>query len=142
MFATVSDVEVDYGPITEPQMISQVEALLVRAEAQVRQAIPDLDARLNDGRTTEPLVVQVLSEMVAQVLRNPEGADNRTRTVGPYSESVSYVNSGSRTTIQAGLYILPRHLRLLGGRKVGAFTIAPGNPHPPQPWGPWGRQPW
>lgn len=131
MYASVSDVEVDFGPITDPTMQGQAEALLVRAEEQVRQLVPDLDARIASGRTTEPLVVQVLSEMVAAVLRNPEGADNRTRTVGPYSEHISYVNSRSSTSVESGLMLKAHHRVLLGERteQAGAFTVRFTAPH-------------
>lgn len=135
MFATIADVEVDFGPVPNEQT-AQVESLIVRAEAQIRQAVPDLDARIAAGRTNETLVIQVISEMVSTMLRNPEGVDNRTKTVGPFTESVSFVNSGSRATIEAGLYLLPRHLRLLGDARRGVYTVALGSAHPPEQYGP------
>ena len=140
-YASVDDVAVDYGAVSTEDT-AKVATLLERAEARIRQVFPDLDTRLADGRTNLVLVKQVESEMVCAVLRNPQGYTTSTtsNTAGPYSQTLSGTLS---TTLASGLLRLTRQQReLLGDPAVGgAFTVAPGNGHPPRRYGPAPR-PW
>lgn len=137
-YATVDDVSVDFdGDLSDSATIVKVVTLLERAEARIQQEYADLDARIADGRTNLELVRQVESEMVAAVLRNPAGyvSSTNSTTRGPYSETVSGTLS---TSVASGLLRLtPAHRELLGDRRGGAFSVAPGSGHHgPRPYGP------
>lgn len=122
MYATPEDLEPYYGPIPDEKRAAAL-TLIEQAEAQIAQRVPDLPARLTAGLTSEPLVRQVVAELVTEVLRNPEGYVTGTRSVtkGPFSSTVSGTRSAGAT---AGLLTLTRrHLKLLGG-KPGASTIS------------------
>lgn len=129
MYATVADVEVDNGAPIPADQVAMVEALIERAEEQVRQAVPDLDARIAAGRTSEILVRQVICEMVSDVVVNPTGVRAKTETVGPFSQTVSYGGqySANNDSGLGRLVLSKRHLKLLGQRQ-GAVTIPNGDP--------------
>lgn len=136
-YASLDDVAVDYdGDVSSAEMVVKVQTLLERAEARIRQAYPDLDVRISDGRTNLVLVRQVESEMVAAVLRNPGGytQQSTSNTEGPFAETRSGTLS---TTLASGLLRLTKaHRRLLGDRVGGVFSLAPGTGHRPRPYGP------
>lgn len=125
-YAALSDVEVDFGPVP-PEDVDKVAILLERAEARIRQDVPDLDERVTDGRSPVVLVKQVESEMVVSVLRNPGGYQ---------SESTSLVGISTSYTLSLAaasglLRLTPEHRAMLGvprssGRGGRAFTVSPG----------------
>ncbi len=122
MYATVYDVEVDFGPVQVADQ-GRVEALIERAEAFVVSEVPNLSARVLDGRTSTVLVAQVVAELVADRLRNPNGLRSFAHTEGPFTTSGTYADgSGGSSGLSA------RHLRLLGVTESGAWTILPGLP--------------
>jgi hypothetical protein len=125
-YATVSDVQVDFGDIADGD-VDKVETLLERAEARIKQAYPDLEVRMADGRTSLVLVKQVESEMVVSVLRNPNGWQSHTETTGPFSHSAT-VNVAAAS----GLLRLSKDQRaLLGDQRGGrAFTVVPSSSAP------------
>lgn len=97
------------------------QALLDDAWAILLTVIPDLEARITAGSTSEALVVSVMSAMVLRVLRNPNGV--RSWSVDDYSETRD-------NSLSAGsLYVSPDEVRLLNGRassaRRGAFSIVP-----------------
>lgn len=120
-YASLADVEVEYGPVPN-DAVARVEGLIDRAEAILLAEVRDLDARITDGRTLLPLVQQVVSEMVAAVLRNPQGLKSFAHTEGPFTTSGTYADTGG------GMVLTDRHRRLLGlgAATSGAFTITPG----------------
>lgn len=120
MYATVDDVQIDYGPIATTEH-GRVEALIERAEAYLLSEIPDLTVRVADGRTSTVLVAQVVAELVADRLRNPNGLRSFAHTEGPFTTSGTYAVASSTGGLS------DRHRRLLGDRaERGAFTITPG----------------
>lgn len=88
-YATRSDVEIDYGQSLgdDEDTDDRVETLLERAELIILQHFPDLDDRIADGRSPLLLVKQVEVEMVLGVLRNPNGWQSQSQTVGGLSQS-------------------------------------------------------
>lgn len=129
MYATVADVEVDYGAPVGDDKTAMVESLIERAEEQIRQAVPDLDARIVAGRTSAVLVKQVVCEMVVSVVVNPTGERAKTETVGPFSRTVSYGGQYSANNDNGlGRLILTRRHRTLLGSRQGAVTIPNGDP--------------
>ncbi len=125
-YATVSDVEVEFGDIPEVQL-EKVETKLDQAEDLIRQAFPDLNDRVVDGRTTVIRVKQVESEMVAAVLRNPNGAKSSYTQdmVGPFSrQSQATFDAATASGI---LTLTERHRAMLGEvRSAGIYTVPLG----------------
>lgn len=123
--ATIADVEVEFGDIDAPEQRAKVGVLLERAEAQVRRVFSDLDARIVDGRTDRVLVVQVESEMVLAVLRNPDAVQAQTESegTGPFTRSRTVtVNLQAASGL---LRLTPEHRALLGEIPLrGPYTVA------------------
>lgn len=137
-YATLSDVEIDYGPIGADD-VDKVETLLERAEARIRQVYPDLDERITDGKTSVVLVKQVESEMVAGVLRNPGGVRSITESVGPFSRSTGYGSNSAANDPTFGLLELSKRQRaMLGGTSDAAGSFGPylQVPAPSEYWTP------
>jgi hypothetical protein len=67
----IADLEARFRPLTVAEQ-AVAQALLDDAWAELLARIPDLEARVADGRVTDGLVVRVVSAMVIRVLRNPE----------------------------------------------------------------------
>lgn len=118
-FAELYDVELDYGTIST-DLAPKVDLLINRAEAQLALVDPDLAARVNAGEVSAVLVTQVVCEMVVAVLRNPEGIQSSTETVGPFSGSRTFSDAAS-----GRLVVTRRHRQLLGLPPAGAFTVNP-----------------
>lgn len=129
-YVSLGDVETDFGPVDAADQ-EKVETLIDRAEARVLQATPDLEDRLARRVTNMDLVKQVICEMVATVLRNPDGARSVTESVGPFSRGMGF--GGSFTTgVDAGfgtLDLTTRHRVLLGGTKSGSVGPRLGELH-------------
>lgn len=125
-YAGIEDVEVDFGGTLSADESARALVLIDRAEAQIGQRVPDLAARITAGRTSIALVRQVVAEVVADKLRNPQGYVTGTRSVtnGPFSST----ESGTRATGAAvGLTLTRRQLQLLGDRR-GAQSVPVGDP--------------
>lgn len=126
-YASVDDIRVDLGPGAIPvESEPQVQKLIARAEARIRQAVGDPDRLITSGRTDAELITQVISEMVAGVLRNRNAWQSGTETKGPYSRSHT-VN----LAVASGLLRLTAEQRALLGERTaeqGAFTVRPGVP--------------
>jgi hypothetical protein len=125
-YAGIEDVEIDYGPVSDADK-ARVLVLIERVEAQLVQRVPDLAARITAGRTSTALVRQVVAEIVAGRLRNPEGYVTGTRSVsnGPFSSTVSGTRAAGAA---AGALVLTRqHLYLLGTRR-GTQSVSNGDP--------------
>jgi hypothetical protein len=130
-----------------PPSETTVEAWLADAATLLRWEIPDLDARIADGRLPIERVVMVQVAMVLRVLRNPDGAWSTSQTTGPFSVSTSFDRNET-----GGLHVTDDERALLrdDGRGQRAFTIdttpaAAGHEWPPDPWFPsspewWGWQ--
>lgn len=120
-YATLSDIEADYGPIpTEKQ--AKVERDIDRVEALLRLEDPTLDQRVVDGSLPEILLNQVICEIVIAPLKNPLGVRSFTQTAGPFSGSQTFADGTS-----GYLELSDRQRELLGlqARATRAFTITP-----------------
>lgn len=67
----IEDLEERFRPLTELERVP-AQAWLDDAWAELTARVPDLVARVADGRTTDALVRRVVSAMVVRVLRNPD----------------------------------------------------------------------
>lgn len=95
-----------------------------KAERLLRSKVPDLLARLDAGTATEPdllgNVQDVVTEMVHEVFRNPEGVRQRQEGSGPFTGSVTY--GGDKP---GALRVTEDQVRLLSaaGTSKGAYTV-------------------
>lgn len=67
----IADLAARFRPLTEAEQ-AIAQTLLDDAWEELLVRVPDLQARLEDGRTSTALVVRVVASMVIRVLRNPE----------------------------------------------------------------------
>ncbi len=93
------------------------EELLDDVEEEIRSKIHDFDAKVEDGRISERLVVRVEAQAVRRYINNPDGL--RFEQDGDYS----YSRGDSAT--EGTLALTQEEWRLLGVRPA-AFTIRPG----------------
>lgn len=95
-----------------------------KAERLLRSRVSDLQARLDAGAATEPdllgKVQDVVTEMVHEVFRNPEGVRQRQEGTGPFTGSVTY--GGDKP---GALRVTEDQIKLLSaaGASKGAHTI-------------------
>lgn len=129
MYATLADVEVYFGPVPEHD-VARVETLIGHAEALVAQAVPNLAGRITTGRATAGLVAQVVGEMVAAVLRNPEGVRQRSETVGPFSRATTFGGTATAGIVdpEQGVLVVSRRQRRMLGDRRGAVTVPAADP--------------
>lgn len=120
--ASFADVTDRYtGPLVlDP---AKTETLIGDAGVVLRspQYVPDLDARLADGRTSAAAVRIVVVRMVLRVLRNPEGFKNEQ--AGDYGYSVDTAVASGRLFLTAddlALLGLGSRSRRLGTMKIGS----------------------
>lgn len=129
--AQVDDVAARLGREMEPAERDLTETLLDDAELILRGRVPELPERAGADKNYRDLVVMVEANMVARVLRNPDGF--RQESEGGYSYTVD-------TRAAAGfLTVLADEWKLLGVRD-GAFTITPSLGGATAPW--WAYPPW
>lgn len=125
-YTSVADVRARLGrPLSDAEH-ELAAVLLEDAENLIRARIPDLDARIGDGRIRRELVVMVEANAVVRVLRNPGGF--RSESAGDYSYTID-------TRAAAGYLTIPDTDWRLFGVTTGAFTIRPAFP-PPRRHGP------
>lgn len=107
-----------------PTNTALVGVWVEKAERLLRSKVPDLQARLDAGTTSEPdllgNVQDVVTEMVQEVFRNPEGVRQRQEGTGPFTGSVTY--GGDKP---GALRVTPDQIKLLSSAAAskGAFTI-------------------
>lgn len=90
--AVLQDLEDIWRPITDTTEIALYGRLLDKASALLRAKAPNLDDRLT-AATLDPVVVAtVVAQIVKRYAVNPDGVSTKSQTVGPYSESKSYVD--------------------------------------------------
>lgn len=121
--ATVDDVEAFYPGLTDAQR-TQAQRLIAVAWGRL-QVIPGLRIvrRITAGTLPKEVVASVIGEMVANVLRNPEGARSRnaTVTIDDYTETDQLTIDQARSE---GL-LFPTDRMLVMLRTGGAWTVIP-----------------
>ena len=123
--ATVDDVRTFYPGLTSEQE-DQAERLLQVAWVRL-SVIPGLriQARLDAGTLDPEVVTSVQAEMVANVLRNPEGARTRntTLTIDDYTETEQVTIDQARS--EGLLYPTAQMLAMIRANRRGAWTVIP-----------------
>lgn len=95
--ANPEDVAAIWRPVAAGE-VARVTYLIALASAQLRARLPfDVDARIAlvppAPLALDPvLVAGVVARIVKRALVNPDGLQSSTRTVGPYSESRTFVS--------------------------------------------------
>lgn len=121
-YTTTTDVVVSLGRSLTSEESTQATALILRAELLINRRITDLADRIADDAALDDVVVMVVSDAVARVLRNPDGV---------YQERIDdYSFTRDRETSTGALHITDSEWDLLlAGPGVGveseAFTIRP-----------------
>lgn len=113
-YATPADVRglwIGSGTLPEDNVI---QAWIDKAEMLIFSEIIDLEQRLEEDTTgqVEQQLQFVATQMVIRVLRNPDGARQRSRTAGVFTDSVTY----GTETIRQPLVIEPEERAMLAGR--------------------------
>ncbi|GAB3475296.1 Gp19/Gp15/Gp42 family protein [Amycolatopsis cihanbeyliensis] len=114
--ATVTDVQSRLGRTLSPEEQDQAAVLLGDAEVRLKARIPDLLDQVASGSLDEAVVVQVEANMVARVLRNPDGYV--AETDGNYSYQKAQDATAGR------LMVLDDEWSLLGLRR-GMVVLTP-----------------
>lgn len=115
-YAQHTDVEARLGRELDESEQTIVEVRLEDAERLIRSQVKDLDDLIDGDELDVDLVIQIESEAVLRLIRNPEGF--LTETDGNYTYSLAQQVASGR------LEILDSEWSLLGVTR-GFFVIAP-----------------
>lgn len=116
-YATVEDVSVRWGRELSPEETALIEVRLEDVERMIRRRIPDLDARVEAGTVFVEDVVQVESDAVLRLARNPEGYVSET--------DGNYTYTLHKDLATGQLSITDDEWQILGSPRSGAFVITP-----------------
>lgn len=125
VYATAAQLAEAWRPLT-PDEETQATALISYVSAMLRARVRRLDEWLTDGTVDRTLVRLATMLPVKRVLMNPEAARQRSRTEGPFSESVTVdaaVSSGALYVSDADLALfLPtgQSLAMVGSARLWA----------------------
>ena len=67
-----------YGVDIPSEAEEDITALIVKAERRLLARVKSIPARIKDGRLSEEVVGDVVTDMVLRVVRNPEGMTSET----------------------------------------------------------------
>ena len=133
-YATPADVAVRWGRELTVEETASVSVRLEDVERMIRRRIPDLDTQVNSGAINVEDVVQVESDSVLRLARNPEGYESETD--GDYSYSIN------KDFAAGTLGITDDEWAILGvtSQGGGMFFLDPVPVMPsPYPYGMWRR---
>lgn len=123
--ATIEDVKMFYPGLT-PDQTTQAISLLRVAWLRLL-VIPGLNIkrRIASGDLDQEVVSSVQGEMVANVLRNPDGARSRntTLTIDDYTETEQLTVDQARS--EGLLYPTAAMLEMIRENRRGAWTVRP-----------------
>lgn len=114
-YATTNDVQVSLGRALTTDEATRATGLLTRVENRIIRRLPDLTARVAAETTYRSVVVEVESDAVARVLRNPEGYTQE--------QDGDYLYIRDRT-LPSGLSLTDEEWARLGVTS-GAFSVTP-----------------
>lgn len=127
-YATPDDVAVRWGHELSPEEKATVSVRLEDVERLIRRQIPDLDHQIECGSINKADVVQVESDAVIRIVRNPEGYISETD--GDYTYKLSEAAANASGGLAAGGNVITdNEWWLLGvcppGSGRGMFFITP-----------------
>lgn len=121
-WTTATDVTAAWVGDDAPADTAKVGVWIEKAERLLRSKVPDLLDRIDGGLESDLLgnAKDVVTEMVHEVFRNPEGVRQRQEGAGPFSGSVTY--GGDKP---GALRVTAEQLERLAapGGSRGVFTI-------------------
>jgi hypothetical protein len=116
-YATPADVAVRWGRELTPEETASIAVRLEDVERLIRRTIPDLDAQVDAGTINADDVVQVESDSVLRMARNPDGFISETD--GDYTYRLSDAAAANASGVGGGV-ITEGEWWLLGVRPPGA----------------------
>lgn len=116
-YATTDDVAVRWGRELSPEETALIGVRLEDVERMIRRRITDLDARIESGVLLVDDVVQVESDAVLRLARNPEGYVSET--------DGNYTYTLHKDLATGKLSITDDEWEILGAPRSGVFAIAP-----------------
>ena len=121
-WTSAAEVLADWIGEDAPTDTAKVDLWIGKAERLLRSKLPDLQARITADDEPDLLgnAKDVVTEMVHEVFRNPEGVRQRQEGAGPFSGSVTY-GGDKPGTLRVTAEQLER-LAAPGGSR-GVFTI-------------------
>ncbi|MGW8815512.1 Gp19/Gp15/Gp42 family protein [Gordonia terrae] len=72
-YATADDVTTLWAKQPEPEVMTLIGRRLEQVERMITRRIPDLAARISDGRIDQDDVIDIEADAVLRLVRNPEG---------------------------------------------------------------------
>lgn len=133
-YATPADVAVRWGRELSVEETASVSVRLEDVERMIRRRIPDLDAKVTSGVINVDDVVQVESDSVLRLARNPEGY--KSETDGDYTYTLNNDLTSGTLGITDDEWAI---LGVTGGG--GMFFLSPlAVPAVPYPFGVWRRE--
>lgn len=123
-FATASDLAGLWRPLTADET-PIADNLLVQASAMLRDRWPDIDDRIAAQTLDAAMAKQAVCDMAKRVMRNPDGASQRSKTTGPFTDSSSW-----RPGTVTDLTITRHEVDLVGGggakKPASSIRVRPG----------------
>jgi hypothetical protein len=116
-YATAEDVAVRWGRDLTVEETALVNVRLEDVERMIRRRIPDLDDQVASGQTDVEDVVQVESDVVLRLARNPEGYQSETD--GNYAYTIQKDLATGR------LQITDDEWAILGAPQQNWFILTP-----------------
>ncbi|QGJ87747.1 head-to-tail adaptor [Mycobacterium phage Leogania] len=117
-YATADDVVTLWAKEPEPEVMALIERRLEQVERMIRRRIPDLDVKVLLNTTFKADLIDIESDAVLRLVRNPEGYISETD--GAYTYQLSSDLS------QGKLTILNEEWTTLGVNRLSRMsTIAP-----------------
>jgi hypothetical protein len=116
-YASSTDVQTIYGKELTPEETLLVGRRLEQVERMIVRRVPDLAGQIAAGDIDQADVIDIESEAVLRVIRNPEGY--LSEGDGSYNYMLSH-EAGNNT-----LRILPDEWLLLGIRPSKMFVLVP-----------------
>ncbi|HMG44990.1 MAG TPA: hypothetical protein VK611_26895 [Acidimicrobiales bacterium] len=114
--SAVTDRWIGEGTVPADDVIATI---IDDAEDTILAAIPDLQARLDDGRIPLARLQKVVARMVIRHFKNPEGYRQMQETTGPFTRG--FTHGGDEP---GSVFLTSAERReLLGGREGRAFQI-------------------
>lgn len=96
-FATADDVVELWAKEPEPEVMALIERRLNQVERMIRRRIPDLDLKAAASATFQADLVDIESDSVLRLVRNPEGYISETD--GAYTYQLSEALTAGTLTI-------------------------------------------
>ncbi|MCW2674790.1 MAG: hypothetical protein JWP14_3379 [Frankiales bacterium] len=87
-YAEQPDVEAFFRPLTTAEAAT-IDRKIDYASSLLDHAVPSLAGRLDREEVSADLVRDVVANIVVRALRNPDGAKQKSQTIGPTSVSVT-----------------------------------------------------